>query len=292
MFCPHCRADVAAELSTDNRRLLCARCSTELGLAAGLARPGSIPRRSAEIQHEARDLLARWKADRPTIGQIEEHPPAASDPGPVQDVPSPREDANVTRRFDKSHAGQSLQRSLPDQVARPENNPAEPAAASADARESRLRRRRRRRFQERSTGSGTAVPHQTALPAPPPRTNGIVLAGQLTSYGGIGLSTCGTALVLWAYFGGPEACAPAGWLLTTFGQMTLFAGVVMLITGGMEQTQREVVHRIEQLGDRLLRMEFAHGPHVLKGPHFAEHTAAKDLSSKEVAEYDAPVATD
>ena len=32
MWCPSCRADVAAELSTDNRRMLCARCQTELGI--------------------------------------------------------------------------------------------------------------------------------------------------------------------------------------------------------------------------------------------------------------------
>lgn len=106
------------------------------------------------------------------------------------------------------------------------------------------------------------------------------------------MSTCGTALVLWAYFGGPEAYAPTGWLMTTFGQMMLFLGVITLVSGGMEQTQREVVYRIDQLGDRLLRMEFAHGPHELQGPHFGRRKSLEHPEESGLTEFEAPVASD
>jgi hypothetical protein len=62
MWCPTCQADVAAELTPDQRRLLCARCHTEMALSAtDPSRPGSI--RVSDAERNARDLLARWSAD-------------------------------------------------------------------------------------------------------------------------------------------------------------------------------------------------------------------------------------
>ena len=57
MWCPVCSADVATELSTDDRRLHCARCGVELRLSeAALHRwQGSAER--------PEDLLARWTAE-------------------------------------------------------------------------------------------------------------------------------------------------------------------------------------------------------------------------------------
>lgn len=63
MWCPHCQADVAAELSADERRLLCARCGTETGLAAASVISPSGPRLSKEMARDASDLLARWAAE-------------------------------------------------------------------------------------------------------------------------------------------------------------------------------------------------------------------------------------
>ena len=83
--------------------------------------------------------------------------------------------------------------------------------------------------------------------------------GQICAYFGIGLITCGTAVVLWAYFGGPMQFAPTGWLVTTVGQMFLFLGVVTLVSSGMEQTSAEVAARIDLLGQRLRRSERLHG---------------------------------
>jgi hypothetical protein len=58
MWCPTCRADVAAELSADHHRFLCARCQTEIGQAAG-HRPPLTPH-PVETERDARELLARW----------------------------------------------------------------------------------------------------------------------------------------------------------------------------------------------------------------------------------------
>lgn len=63
MWCPTCRADVAAELSSDNRRMLCARCQNELGLAAAAVPSISPTPRTAETERDARELLARWSAN-------------------------------------------------------------------------------------------------------------------------------------------------------------------------------------------------------------------------------------
>lgn len=95
------------------------------------------------------------------------------------------------------------------------------------------------------------------------------MAGQLLAYGGVGLLTVGTALILSGYFGGPVKYAPTGWLVATIGQMFLFLGVVTLISGGMQQTTHEVGARVADLGSRLGRIEETtelalHGPHFMK----------------------------
>uniref|UniRef100_A0A7C2K1I0 Uncharacterized protein n=1 Tax=Schlesneria paludicola TaxID=360056 RepID=A0A7C2K1I0_9PLAN len=60
MWCPTCRADVAAELSADSQRFLCTRCQTDLGLAApALRTPAARP---IEAERDARELLARWSS--------------------------------------------------------------------------------------------------------------------------------------------------------------------------------------------------------------------------------------
>src|ERR1700735_3207673 len=56
MWCPNCKADVAAEVGADNRRVRCATCGSEITASAaftGLAKT-----------REARDLLERWASER------------------------------------------------------------------------------------------------------------------------------------------------------------------------------------------------------------------------------------
>lgn len=105
-----------------------------------------------------------------------------------------------------------------------------------------------------------------------------VVAGQLCAYAGVATLTVGTALVLWAWFGGPMHYAPTGWLLTTLGQMLLFLGVVALVSGGLEQTTREVGRRIERLGDRLIRLETFHSAAPLRGPHFSHRRLRRKVA--------------
>lgn len=57
MWCPNCSADVATELSTDDRRLNCARCGQELQLSAAAILSGPRPEESPH------DVLARWSAE-------------------------------------------------------------------------------------------------------------------------------------------------------------------------------------------------------------------------------------
>ena len=97
---------------------------------------------------------------------------------------------------------------------------------------------------------------RSAIAQPQPqRANWAITAGQLCAYGGVGLLTCGTVLVLSGYFGGPANYAPTGWLIAAVGQMLLFLGVVTLVSGGMEQTVDEVAWRIDFLAERIVHLE-------------------------------------
>lgn len=62
MWCGKCQSDVVTELAADNRRVVCATCSTALGEAAV---PQSEPanQRNSRAQ-EARELLTRWANGR------------------------------------------------------------------------------------------------------------------------------------------------------------------------------------------------------------------------------------
>ena len=93
------------------------------------------------------------------------------------------------------------------------------------------------------------------------------LIGQVLAYGGVGLLTVGTTLLLWGYFGGPAGYTPTGWLVATVGQMLLFLGVVTLISGGMQQATHEVTARVSVLDRRLGRIEETTQT-ALSGPHF------------------------
>ena len=143
------------------------------------------------------------------------------------------------------------------------------------------------------------VPTQASIPAPhaeltqpvpaslsnSPQKPGFVGGiGQVLAYLGILGLTAGTSLVIVGYFGGPAHYAPTGWLITTIGQMMLFLGVVTLVSTGMEQTQaevresldetlREVSSRIDQLGQRLTRID-ASAHETPPAPHSLTRTPA------------------
>lgn len=289
MWCPSCQAEVAAEVTVDNKCVRCATCGSEVALAPNM--------RTSVRTREARELLERWANDRETSNESLPTPHFSNSdraPSRVQESSTPAEPAAAQPRskpkfrIDRAHG--SLSSGAAPELETPAAK-AEQHILNVRAREQSLadNDERFRAAHSRPHASFAAGPPQTvrsprihqrhAVPFAPPhfnvqtviqneeriKTNWTSVAGQLLAYGGVALLTIGSSLVLWGYFGGPESYAPTGWLITTAGQMLLFLGVVTLVSGGMEQTTDEVKRRIEHLGDRFLRIEQA--THELRGPY-------------------------
>lgn len=303
MWCPACRADVAAELSLDNRRYCCARCQTELGLAAGAIERTAPSFRLPETERSARELLARWSTQNVLETPLTSSVSSASllgttstDQLDADRIPAPirpldarsKETVETTSsakqglRYDGAHPTMPA----PKQVASGDQMTAEQSSfedRGDDNRRSKERRKVRRKTRrpriavvsqdDKETGhdsvsgrtaeapiSTTTTRHEELVRSAveksgKPKTNWMILIGQICAYGGVGLLTCGTALVLSGYFGGPVQYAPTGWLVAAVGQMLLFLGVVTLISGGMEQTVDEVAWRIDYLAERIVFLE-------------------------------------
>lgn len=235
MWCPGCRADVAAELSLDSRHFRCARCNAELGQAAGsfgAALP--VATKSTDAEQSARELLARWSA---------------------QNVLTP---------------GSHVSDAKADSLVKNEGN---------EVRETQAERIPKKRRVDRAEAQSIPIPELTRHSYAPRPSNWSATIGQVCAYLGIGLITCGTAVVVWGYFGGPPQFAPTGWLVTTIGQMFLFLGVVTLISSGLEQTAAEVASRMETLGARLVRIESLQ--HQLRGPHERRKKRHKSPDSRD-----------
>jgi hypothetical protein len=90
---------------------------------------------------------------------------------------------------------------------------------------------------------------------PPRRSSLTSLTGQFLAYTGVLGLTVGTAIVIYGHFGGMSEYTPTGWLVTTVAQMLLFLGVINLVSGGIEQNNHDVSHRINVLGEQLMRIE-------------------------------------
>jgi predicted Zn finger-like uncharacterized protein len=291
MWCPNCKADVAAEVAADNRRVRCATCGAEI--SASTAFTGMAKTR------EARDLLERWASERrvdpPARSEGASHLPLRSDgasqlplrserisqrSAPIIDGPSGggvsleeqiipaspvgrQEIGHATTvpplEFGRQAAARGGYRVDPSQSLQgPSNAPrrAEPRQDSA-----RLHR------QHESSESPHFNIQGSILGTERRRTNWTSIVGQLIAYLGVALLTIGTTLIVWSYFGGPANYAPTGWLTTTAGQMLLFLGVVTLVSGGMEQTSEDVRTRIERLGERIIRIEQIAREQAMSGPY-------------------------
>ena len=280
MWCSSCRADVAAELSTDNRRMLCARCQSELGIAAFETPRAVNAPRAVETERDARELLARWSAQNlldvasssPTVGRTSpavtqeniatrpEHridPPRLEIPPPSAQFAAAQEEDSVsspavpldpqpTKSPVKKRSSQQKLQTRP-QLARGTKgdftSSGEPSSHPPDSSQPNL---------DHDHVVRDAVQKQLAR-----RTSWSTAAGQLCAYAGVGLLTCGTVLVMWSYFGGPAEYMPKGWLTAAVGQMLLFLGVVTLISAGMEQTVHEVSWRIDHLAEEVYHIGLA-----------------------------------
>lgn len=262
MWCIKCQADVAAEMAPDNRQVLCASCGSRIR---------SVPLLPTEDKtRQARELLERWSKSRWSdeeapeplkIGETEESAAVQPEPAkpafrfdepgraPSASATTPRRDPQTGPRAFSSHQ-------------RPRQSAGRPSASH------------RQRTHE-PHAAGCPPPHfswesLSDEPPPEPNTSSKLQAfwGQMLAYAGVLALTIGAAFVLLGYFGGPQwqSYTPTGWLITTTGQMLLFLGVVTLVSGGMEQTTETVARRIDALGQRILRIEWASQNHALKGP--------------------------
>jgi hypothetical protein len=275
MWCPNCKADVAAEVAADNRRVRCATCGVEISASAaftGLAKT-----------REARDLLERWASERridsPSRGER------------ANDTPS-RNERISPRAASAAESGIAGGVNLEDEttpaspVSRQERGPAEsgrPATVrgayrvdpsqslpgpSGQTRRAVPRQDSTRLHRQHESDGSPHFDIQGSILAPErKRTNWTSITGQLVAYVGVALLTIGTTLIVWSYFGGPANYAPTGWLTTTAGQMLLFLGVVTLVSGGLEQTSEDVRTRIERLGERIIRIEQIAREQALSGPY-------------------------
>ncbi len=270
MWCTKCQAEVAAEMAPDNRRLLCASCGSPVR---------TVPLSPTEDKtRQARELLERWSktrwsepaADPADSLRLNFAPsPQMSNEGPAARVPP-----GSTFRVDDPHPDRGT---ATDADTRKETRQAAEAPKPAAARQESYSPPPSRTHHPH--GVSAPPPHFPAEPPPAidfsddiPRSTSSKLQafwGQMLAYAGVLALTIGAVFVLLGYFGGAQwqSYTPTGWLVTTIGQMLLFLGVVTLVSGGMEQTTEEVARRIDRLGQRIIRIEWAAGNHVLKGPN-------------------------
>jgi hypothetical protein len=223
MWCPSCSADVAAELTADERRFLCTRCQTELGLTAATTRPTIA--KPVVAERDARELLARWSAD--TLLDEPLRPVVPKEPAAVPPPPEKVRQRVIVRR----------------EAAR--------AVMPAEA---------------------PVVTETEALPS----RSGLWLStlGHLAAYAGIGLITCGTALVIWSHYGGLASYAPRGWLINVLGQMLFFLGLVNLVSGGLEQSSADLRDQLARLRSQLQQRESQRAKRTHRRPSRPHRDAA------------------
>jgi len=242
MWCQKCQAEVAAMASSDNERVYCTACGTELvRQAAATTVHGAASAEPPRPLRDPRDLLARW-AREDSLESLDITTPLR------REIPERKQ----ILRFDASHpVVASPPPAFVEKTLATTPRPIGPPPAEMLPPVSR-----------------DVVIHQAHGPNPPhfqpapvsladKSSKWVALAGQIFAYLGVGGLTIGTVLVLMGYFGGPASYATTGWLVTTAGQMLLFLGVVTLVSGGMEQTTQEVARRIDTIGERLVRIEQA-----------------------------------
>lgn len=284
MWCIKCQADVAAEMAPDNRQILCASCGSRIR---------AVPLLPTEDKtRQARELLERWSKTRWT----DEDAPAGGSPQspPIPETstsrpPQTKPPSKPLFRVDEPHP-ENVASETASPVSQQQMAQSEPAPAPQPVRTQPMPSQSAPFVNPPMPEPGSAMTprmHEPHGPSyPPPHFSNEPLAaddepiptssssklqafwGQMLAYAGVLALTIGAAFVLLGYFGGPQwqSYTPTGWLITTTGQMLLFLGVVTLVSGGMEQTAEVVARRIDRLGQRIIRIEWASQNHALKGP--------------------------
>ncbi|QDU08288.1 hypothetical protein [Gimesia aquarii] len=251
MWCTSCQSDVAAEVSTDSKRVHCAICGNDLGTTAAT--------RISDKTQEARNLLARWSNREildpyGPLSKVESRPQFASSPfeqSEKNDLENVPPQAAVKEQINEKPTSTHAQVSNTPYQETP--IPVEQKLESEPIHEESIS------FQQ------AAIPRlrsdyrdiQDLIEDDEQSPNWLGLVGQLMAYGGVAVLTIGTTLVLWGYYGGPANYASTGWLISTAGQMLLFLGVITLVSAGMEQTSSSVSRRIDRLAQRIFLFEQA-----------------------------------
>ncbi|MCA9004578.1 MAG: hypothetical protein KDA70_04835 [Planctomycetaceae bacterium] len=247
MWCTSCQSDVAAEVSSDSKRVQCATCGSDLGTTAAA--------RISDKTKEARELLARW-SNREILdpyGPLTRSESRAASSASLFEQPEPQRTEPLPQPVQKSttEPAPSLQRTNPNF----DSDTAVEQTYAYAAQESEYEDDFEETFVPRLHSEYRDI--QDLIEEDDQKPNWLGLVGQLMAYGGVAVLTIGTTLVLWGYYGGPANYASTGWLISTAGQMLLFLGVITLVSAGMEQTTSSVSRRIDRLGKRIFLFEQA-----------------------------------
>jgi len=228
--------------------------------------------RGFRILHSAESHGSRFPDERPDEHGLAQEDPSASH----QSVPAPK----FARRKPPARKQTASASAQPPRRRVRIEGPAGTSRVTATA-DNRSRTQRPpviRHFHD-SERDATGAPHFQLEPVEK-RANWSVIAGQWLAYVGVIGLTVGTAIVVYAHFGGHSEYTPTGWLITTVGQMLLFLGVINLVSGGMEQSNDQVFRRIDMLGEHILRIENGSQGHELRGPKISvEHYAGEEVRS-------------
>lgn len=275
MWCPTCKADVAAEVSPDTGSVRCASCGMELAEAQAIR----------ERTRDAREILERWSSRSlldpfgPLPGNrsrqtAAKQSAAAAQPSPAEPPKTDARPAAPDQSAAAATSGRTFRIDAPGSVA--------DITATGSSR-ARGKGKPVLRYADPGHGKQLAGPHFPVAPARQP--GWAIAAGQWLAYIGVLALTVGTAVVVYGHFGGYSNYTPTGWLITTVGQMLLFLGVINLVSGGMEQSNDEVSQRIEILGEQLLRIEAA-ADQALRGPRIPAERYAEGETSTAVSTRD------
>ena len=256
MWCTSCQSEVAAEVSTDSKRIHCAICGNDLGSTSAA--------RISDKTKEARELLARWSnrevldpygpltnpESRTQVATSLFNPPEKPSPKPD---PKPSVESQVEQQMGPP---QPTPESIPVDRFEQFSVQAEETIhhETLEDEESVTYQQQQPRFPQLRSEYRDI---QDLIEEDDQSPNWLGLVGQLMAYGGVAVLTIGTTLVLWGYYGGPANYASTGWLISTAGQMLLFLGVITLVSAGMEHTSTSVSRRIDRLGQRIFLFEQA-----------------------------------
>lgn len=233
MWCPTCQADMATELSADDRRLNCARCGGELGQSVtATLRRQPAPTSAASL--DAAALLARWSAE----DQWHRADAAESEPSPVTELEIPAFRYTAQPVEATAHASDASPDGMADrsQTARPR-----PTGTTRN----------------RAAGGGSWLN----------------VFGQLAAYAGTLLLTSGTVVVVVGVYQDATRHAVSGWLMAAIGQMLLLLGIVTIVTTSLEQAQQRFQKGVDRLERRLRRLEASDSQRTRRGTGEASRRA-------------------